>query len=94
LWSGLPKFVPETRRDPAVGPGLSKLQQSPAALPGEVTMPQYDFLCSACKKKFERFSIFLTLSEYEKGKITCPECGSTKVEQQWAAFYAITGKKS
>ena len=54
-------------------------------------MPQYEFFCSACKKNF---SVFLTLSEYEKDKIACPKCGSTKVEQKWAAFFAVTGKKS
>jgi putative FmdB family regulatory protein len=64
---------------------------SAVALPVEVTMPQYEFLCLACKKKF---SLILTVAEYEKGKITCPKCGSSKVEQQWAAFFAVTGKKS
>jgi putative FmdB family regulatory protein len=54
-------------------------------------MPQYEFQCLACKKKF---SLVLTLAEYEKGRFSCPKCGSTKVEQQWAAFYATTSKKS
>ncbi len=54
-------------------------------------MPRYEFSCLACKKKF---SVFLTVSEYEKGKIKCPKCGSKKVEQRWAAFYAVTSKKS
>jgi len=54
-------------------------------------MPQYDYLCQACNKEF---SLVLTLDEHEKGKIACPKCGSTKVEQQWAAFFATTSKKS
>ncbi len=54
-------------------------------------MPQYEYLCLACKK---RFSLVLTLGEHEKGKVKCAKCGSTKVEQQWAAFYATTSKKS
>ena len=54
-------------------------------------MPQYEFLCQACNKKF---SVVLTLSEFEKGKVKCPKCGSTKLEQQWAAFFAVTSKKS
>jgi putative FmdB family regulatory protein len=54
-------------------------------------MPHYDFLCLACNKKF---SLVLSLAEYEKGKIKCPSCGSAKVEQQWAAFFATTSKKS
>ena len=54
-------------------------------------MPQYEYLCLACNK---RFSLVLTLDEHEKGKVKCAKCGSTKVEQQWAAFYATTSKKS
>ena len=54
-------------------------------------MPQYEFLCKDCNKKF---SAVLSLGEYEKGGFKCPHCGSKKVEQRWAAFYAVTGKKS
>lgn len=54
-------------------------------------MPQYEYLCLDCKKKF---TVVLTLAEYEKGKVKCPKCDSPKVEQQWAAFYASTSKKS
>jgi putative FmdB family regulatory protein len=57
----------------------------------EVAMPHYEYLCLACKKKF---STVLTLAEREKGKVKCPKCGNAKVEQQWAAFYATTSKKS
>jgi putative FmdB family regulatory protein len=54
-------------------------------------MPQYNFLCRACKKAFSKT---LTLSEHEKGGIVCPHCKSKDVEQRWAAFYAVTSKKS
>ena len=54
-------------------------------------MPQYEYLCLAYKKNF---SVVLTLAEYDKGKIACPKCHSSKVEQQWAAFFATTSKKS
>ena len=54
-------------------------------------MPQYNFLCRACKKEFSKI---LTISEYEKSKIICPRCKSEDVEQRWAAFYAVTSKKS
>ena len=60
-------------------------------LDGEGAMPQYNFICRACKKEFSKI---LTLSEYEKGKIACPHCRSKDVEQRWAAFYAVTSKKS
>ncbi len=54
-------------------------------------MPQYSYLCRACKKEFSKI---LTISEYEKSKIACPHCKSKDVEQRWAAFYAVTSKKS
>jgi putative FmdB family regulatory protein len=60
-------------------------------LDGEEAMPHYEYLCLACNKGF---SLVLTLTEHEKDKIKCPKCGSTKVEQQWAAFFATTSKKS
>lgn len=54
-------------------------------------MPHYEYRCLRCDKKF---SLALTVAEHDKRKIKCPKCGSTKVEQQWAAFYATTSKKS
>lgn len=54
-------------------------------------MPVYKFHCQDCKKEF---TLTLILADYEKGKFKCPHCGSKKVEQRWAAFYAVTGKKS
>ena len=54
-------------------------------------MPQYDFLCLACTKEFSKI---LTISEYEKGGIVCPHCKSENIDQRWAAFYAVTSKKS
>jgi putative FmdB family regulatory protein len=54
-------------------------------------MPLYDYRCKECHKKFE---IALTLAEHEKGSIKCPKCGSNKVEQEPAAFFAVTSRKS
>ena len=54
-------------------------------------MPQYSYLCRACKKEFSKT---LTVSEHEKGKMVCPHWKSNDVEQRWAAFYAVTSKKS
>ena len=34
-------------------------------------MPQYSFLCRACKKEFSKI---MTVSELEKGGIVCPHC--------------------
>jgi putative FmdB family regulatory protein len=57
----------------------------------EAVMPEYEFVCSACRKKFSKT---LTLAEYEKKKIVCPKCGSRKVNQRVTAFYAVTTRKS
>ena len=54
-------------------------------------MPQYNFFCLSCKKAFSKI---LTISEHEKGEIACPHCKSKNIEQRWAAFYAVTSKKS
>jgi len=54
-------------------------------------MPVYDYICHDCQKTFE---LVLTLHEHDEEKIKCPKCGSKNVEQEAAAFYAVTGKKS
>ncbi len=57
----------------------------------EDAMPQYNYVCQDCKKEF---TAVLTITEHEAGKVECPHCHSKNVEQQWATFYAVTGKKS
>ena len=54
-------------------------------------MPSYEFVCKECKKPFNRV---MTLAEYEKGGIACPQCKSKKVEQKPATFFAMSAKKS
>jgi putative FmdB family regulatory protein len=54
-------------------------------------MPHYEFFCHACKKTFVKI---LPLVDYEEGGVTCPHCGSRRVEQCWSAFSVITSKKS
>ena len=54
-------------------------------------MPTYEFKCEKCKK---RFSLMMTISEYENKKIRCPKCKSVRVKQQITSFEAITSNKS
>ncbi|HUY12344.1 MAG TPA: FmdB family zinc ribbon protein [Terriglobia bacterium] len=54
-------------------------------------MPQYEFVCKECKKKF---TLQMTLEEYSKGTFGCPHCKSKKVHQEVAAFFAVSAKKS
>lgn len=57
----------------------------------EIPMPLYDYVCKECHKSFE---IALTLAEHEQGIVRCPKCGSKKVEQEPATFFAVTSRKS
>jgi putative FmdB family regulatory protein len=54
-------------------------------------MPRYEFYCEDCKKPFE---ILLTLAEHEQDKVKCPKCGGKQLQQEAAAFFAVTSKKS
>jgi putative FmdB family regulatory protein len=64
---------------------------SPSGIPWEVSMPLYDYVCLDCHKPFETV---LTLNEHEKEAPKCPHCGSKNVEQEAAAFFAVTSRKS
>ncbi len=57
----------------------------------EDPMPVYDYICNDCHKSFETV---LTLNEHDHQEIKCPRCGSKNVEQEVAAFFAVTSKKS
>ena len=54
-------------------------------------MPVYDYVCLDCHKTFE---LILSLNQHDKDVPKFPKCGSTNVEQEAAAFFAVTSKKS
>ena len=54
-------------------------------------MPHYVFLCQDCHEKFTEI---LHISDLTTSQVKCPHCGSKNVEQQAAAFSAVTSKKS
>ena len=54
-------------------------------------MPAYDYRCGKCRKYF---TVRLTITEHDKKKPGCPKCGTRKVTQQMASFFAVTSKKS
>lgn len=58
---------------------------------GGFFMPVYDYVCLDCHKPFETV---LTLNEHDKDNPKCPHCGSKNVEQEAAAFFAVTSRKS
>ena len=41
-------------------------------------MPNYDHTCGKCKKDFV---VEMKISEVDKKKVSCPGCGSKKVER-------------
>ena len=54
-------------------------------------MPVYEYRCNGCGKKF---SVPMSIGEYEKAKVKCPKCGKTRVTQLYGTFFAKTSKKS
>jgi putative FmdB family regulatory protein len=54
-------------------------------------MPTYEYECRDCKKKF---TVILTISEHDKGKVSCPKCKGKRVVQSMSAFMTKTSRKS
>jgi putative FmdB family regulatory protein len=54
-------------------------------------MPMYDYKCLDCGKES---LIALTLKDHEAKNVTCPHCGSRRLEQIISSFMAKTTKKS
>ena len=54
-------------------------------------MPTYEYKCLDCGKESE---LYLTISEHDRGKITCPGCQSDRMEQLMSAVSAKTSRKS
>ncbi|RPI30009.1 MAG: zinc ribbon domain-containing protein [Chloroflexota bacterium] len=42
-------------------------------------MPEYDFRCLNCKR---RFTIFMTYSDYGTRRVECPHCSSEKIQRR------------
>ena len=54
-------------------------------------MPQYDFQCKKCRKKF---SLFMSISEKGRKRVACPACKGRSVEQLIMPFQTKTSRKS
>lgn len=46
-------------------------------------MPYFEFQCENCGHKFE-----LRISNAEKSKVKCPECGNSKIKQLLTPFFS------
>lgn len=54
-------------------------------------MPQYDFRCLDCKK---RFRVFLTFAEYGVKPVACTHCGSQNVQRRIGRIRVAKGSES
>jgi putative FmdB family regulatory protein len=45
----------------------------------EGAVPNYEYICQQCRK---RFSIFISYKEYDSKKIHCPHCSSENVQRR------------
>lgn len=54
-------------------------------------MPVYVFRCRKCDSQFEKS---MTVSQREKAKPACPDCGDKKVVPVLSGFFAKTSRKS
>jgi len=54
-------------------------------------MPQYDFRCLDCKK---RFRVFLTFAEYGVKPVACTHCGSQNVQRRIGRVRVAKGSES
>lgn len=54
-------------------------------------MPSYEYKCLDCGKESV---LNLSLSEHDRGRITCPGCKSDRMEQLISAISAKTSRKS
>jgi putative FmdB family regulatory protein len=54
-------------------------------------MPHYEYYCKDCKQTFTTTE---HINEHGKHEVKCPKCKSKNVEQQYAAFSAVTSRKT
>jgi len=54
-------------------------------------MPNYEFKCENCKKRFYLDPVDFGV---RKEEMECPKCRSRKIKQQISSFQTVTSKKS
>jgi putative FmdB family regulatory protein len=58
---------------------------------GTCTMPMYEFACLDCGREF---TLILSLREYERKDVSCPQCKSKSIERLVTTCEVITSRKS
>jgi len=54
-------------------------------------MPVYEFVCLECGREF---TLVLSVHEYERRDVSCPQCRSKMIERLVTSCEVITSKKS
>lgn len=54
-------------------------------------MPLYEFRCADCRKKF---SLHLTLTDFDRKRYRCPKCKGRKLEKLISRVSVVTSRKS
>jgi len=64
------------------------LAQVPWAFEGQggAAMPAYEYYCDKCRGDV---TVTLPISEHDKAKVACPQCGATNVARQLSTFAMI-----
>src|SRR5262245_42032914 len=58
---------------------------------GGTAMPVYEYHCDKCQRAV---TLTLSIREHEKGKFTCPTCGSKALRPLVSTFFSQTSRKS
>jgi len=58
---------------------------------GGAAMPVYEYYCDNCRRDV---SITLSISEHDKAKVACPQCGGTALRPLVSTFFSQTSRKS
>ena len=58
---------------------------------GGAAMPVYEYYCDNCRRDV---SVTLSISEHDKAKVACPQCGSTALRPLVSSFFSRTSRKS
>jgi putative FmdB family regulatory protein len=69
------------------------LAQAPWAFEGQggAPMPAYEYYCDKCRGDV---TVTLPITEHDKAKVACPQCGSTALRPLVSTFFSQTSRKS
>jgi putative FmdB family regulatory protein len=54
-------------------------------------MPVYEYYCDKCRGDVR---VTLSISEHDKAKVACPQCGSRALRPLVSTFFSQTSRKS